>query len=168
MDIKNKFFLKTEKGTVQDIPVQIVLLFQFGLGVAVAYLLYNRFTQFAFFKNTLPMQKVGEALTVLDYSAVLIMVGFFVASFVFASRIRTSKLFLPISFLFLVLSSWISAIFANIWSVTIKSSAFSSVANSVPFLSKILFNLPVLIFASGTLIIIALYSRVGGGRRVAR
>lgn len=159
---------QNRKGSVQDIPAQTVLLFRLGTTLLVTYLIYDNLMRFSFFSNALPMQKAGAALQALDYGMVFLMIGLFTTSFYFASRIRTSKLFLPISFLFLCVSVWLSTIFSNIWSVMVKGSVLGSVANALPFASRILLNLPLLMFASGSIIIVALYTRVGGGRRAAR
>jgi len=156
------------KGTVQDLAPQMILLFQLGVSLLATYLIFDNLMRFSFFSNSLAMQEAGTALSVLDYGMVFSMIGLFTFSIYFASRIRTSKIFIPISITFLVFSVWLSTVFANIWSVLVKSSALGSVANSLPYASKILLNLPVLIFVSGSIIIIALYTRVGGGQRVRR
>jgi len=160
--------MKSRKGSIQDIPAQTVLLFQLGVTLLATYLIWDKLMNFSFFSNSIAMQKAGTALTVLDYGMVFMVIGFFTSSIYIASRIRTSKLFLPLSFLFLFVSVWISAIFADVWKVLVSSSVFSNVVNSLPFASRILLNLPLLMFASGCIIIVALYTRVGGGTRAAR
>lgn len=154
--------------TVQDSPAQIVILFQLAVTLITVYFIWDGLMGFNFFSSSIAMQKAGTALSVLDYGIVFIAAGLFMSSIYFASRIRTSKIFLPLSFTVLLFSSWIAAVFSNIWNVIVQSSTLGSVANSLPVASKILFNLPLLIFASGSLIIIALYTRIGGGRRAAR
>lgn len=154
--------------TVQDTPAQIVILFQLGVTLLTTYFIWDKLMGFNFFSTSIAMQKAGTALSVLDYGMVFTMAGLFLSSIYFASRIRTSKLFLPLSFTVLLFSSWIAAVFSNVWKVIVGSSVLGNVANSLPYASKILLNLPLLIFASGSLIIIALYTRIGGGRRAAR
>jgi hypothetical protein len=156
------------KGSIQDIPAQTVMLFRLGTTLLVTYLIYDNLMRFSFFSNALPMKKAGAALQALDYGMVFLMIGMFTTSFFLASKVRNSKLFIPLSFMFLIISVWISSIFSNIWSVMVKGSVLGSVANSLPFASRILLNLPLLMFASGSIIIVALYTRVGGGRRAAR
>lgn len=157
--------------TVQDLPAQITLLLELGVTLLGVFTVYNGLDQFGFFSNSAAFVKAGEALTVLDFAGVTIMAGFFIGSFVLASRVSTSKLTLPISLAFVVISALIGAIFSNVWSALISGTALTTAAQSLPFMTRILLNLPLLILVSGVLINIALYSRLGQastGRRARR
>jgi len=158
--------------TVQDLPAQITLLLELGVTLLGVFVVYDGLTQFGFFANSAAFVKAGEALTVLDYAGVTIMAGFFIGSFVLASKVQASKLTLPISLAFVVISALIGAIFSNVWSGLVTGTALTSAAQSLPFMSRILLNLPLLIIVSGVLINIALYGRVGSpttrARRAAR
>lgn len=154
--------------TVQDTNTQGIVLLQAGVTIAVSYLIYNNLMRFSFFSNALPMQKTGAALSVLDYGLVFVMIAMFTLSVYLATQVKTSKIFMPASFITLVITTWISTIFSNVWKAFITNSAFSGIVGSLAFTSQILTNLPLLIFAGGMMIIIALYTRMGGGRRAAR
>lgn len=156
---------------MQDLPAQMTLLLQLGVTLLGVFTVYNGLTEFGFFANSPAFVKAGEALTVLDFAGVTIMAGFFIGSFVLASRVSTSKLTLPISLAFVVISALIGAVFSNVWSGLVTGTALTTAAQSLPFMSRILLNLPLLIIVSGVLINIALHSSIGqptAGRRARR
>jgi len=158
--------------TVQDLPAQILKLFQIGTTLLVAFVIFQGLTQFQFFANSAAFTSVGKTLTVLDYAGASVMVGLFLASFVVSTRIQATKLALPISLLFVVISSLIGAVFSNVWSGLVSGTALTTAAQSLPFMNRILLNLPVLIAVSGVLVNVALFSNIGAvtgtGRRARR
>lgn len=161
------------KGSIQDVPALIGILFGLGVTLLVVFKVYNALNGFAFFSSSAAFQNAGQALSVLDYAAGFSMAAFMLGSFYFASRVRTSKIFLPISIVFMVISVWVSSVFSNTFAVLINQSGFSSVSSSIPITKQVVTNLPLFMLVAGSLINIALYSRIGfsgggGGRRAAR
>lgn len=160
------------KGSISDVPAIMAVLFGTGVTLLVVFKIYNSINQFQLFSSSAAFQSVGTALSVLDYTAAFGTVGFMLGSFYFASRVRTSKIFLPVSIFLMIISVWISSIFSNTFAVLLANSGFSSVSSSVPVTKQVLTNLPLFMLVAGSLINVALYSRIGvgtgGGRRARR
>lgn len=135
-------------------------------------LLYQEMMTHPFFATSAAMQNVGQALSILDYSMAFIAISFYIFSIYTASKVRTSIIFLPISIAFLIISTFLSAIYSNVFAEAFSQAGFANVLPAIPYTTMIVTNLPVLTFGSGVLIIFALYLRQqgfsGGGQRVAR
>lgn len=132
--------------------------------------IFNGLNQFSFFSSSSAFSSATTAFTVLDYAGVTLMGGLFLSSFILASRVNTTKLALPLSLAMVVFSAFVAAIFSNTFAA-LATGPLAVAAQSLPFFTRILKNLPVLILVSGVLVNIALYSRVGqttGGRRALR
>jgi len=152
-----------QKGSVQDLVTIATAVFTFGLTLLIAMRMMQGFNQYQFFATSEAMAAAGQALSIMDYGSVFLTVGLFVVSILLASQTPSSPVFLPISLLSLALAVFVSAQLGNVYAVISSTGAFQTVAGSLPFSTKMLYNFPYIIGVGGFMIILALYARSGDG-----
>lgn len=153
---------------MQDVVTSSVAFLQFALvGLIVAGIAAALGGE-SFFASSYAFQQAEKALGMIDYIALFSTTGFFIVSVGLAAVSRNNRIFLPISFLFLVVSVILSGVFSDVYVALASQGVLAQAASSLPILNMLAANMPLVFGVMGLTVIIALYTQLGGGRRVAR
>ena len=149
--------------STDDLPATLTSMISVGTLVIIVTAVAGEIGQFQFFSSSSAWQSATAALGYMDYLAPFLQVSLFVIMTAFASRIRTNKVFLPVSFAVLIINVLLAGIFSNVYLAMVTGSALQSAANSLPLWNLLLSNLPLMILISGIGVIGAMYSNIGAG-----
>lgn len=111
-----------------------------------------------------------DALALFDYAAPAMLVGTFVSSLYMSAKVKAKPIYLPISFLFLAIATFVGYVFTVIPEEMAQQTVAGEIFASMPLTSAILGNLHMVVLVSGLAGMIALYAlqgsvNTGGGRR---
>lgn len=142
-----------------------VCMLIFGVGV-LRYVL----TQSSTLMEMQAFKEAMEALKLFDYMGVTVLVGSFVSSMYMSAKVAAKPIYLPVSFIFLIVATFVAYVFTVIpGEMAASSSVVSQVFSTFGLTSLVLSNLHIFVFVSGLTGMIALYalqgSSGGGGRR---
>lgn len=155
--------------SMQDVLSSTVGLFAFAITALVVVGVASSLGGMSYFSNSFAWAQASSALALVDYIILFLTSGFFVVSVGLAALSINNRVFLPISVIFLVIDVLIAAIFSDVYLSLVNSSTFlGQAASSLTILNLIASNMPLVIGVMGLSVIIALYTRLGGGRRAAR
>lgn len=99
-----------------------------------------------------------EALALFDYAAPAMLVGSFVSSLYMSAKVKAKPIYLPVSFLFLAIATFVGYIFTVIPEEMAKQTVAGEVFASMPLTSAILSNMHFVVLVSGLAGMIALYA----------
>lgn len=155
--------------TLQDVLSSAVGLFAFSITAVIVVGIASALGEMTYFSDSFAFAQASQALAMVDYIGLFLTAGFFVVSVGLAALSRNNRVFLPISVIFLVIDILLAAIFSDVYVALVSNEGFlGSAANSLPILNLLASNMPLLIGTMGLIVIIALYTNLGGGRRAAR
>lgn len=110
-----------------------------------------------------------QALSLFDYAAPAVLVGTFSASMYLSARVQAKPVFLPFSFLFLIVATLVGYIFSVIPAEMAQQTVVGEVIASLGLTNLLLGNLHMVILVTGLVGMITLYGLQtgdrGGGRR---
>lgn len=141
-----------------------VCMLIFGLGI-LRYVL----TQSTTLMEMQAFKEAMAALKLFDYMGVTVLVGSFVSSLYMSARVSAKPIYLPVSFIFLIIATFVAYVFTLIpGEMAESSSVVSQVFNTFGLTSVVLSNLHIFVLVAGLVGMIALYAlqgSSGGGRR---
>jgi len=142
-----------------------VAMLVFGLGL-LQYVL----TQSSTLMEMEAFKEAMEALKLFDYMGATVLVGSFVSSMYMSARVSAKPIYLPVSFIFLIIATFVAYVFTLIPSEMAESSGVvAQVFSTFGLTSVVLSNLHIFVLVSGLTGMIALYalqgSSAGGGNR---
>lgn len=155
-------------GSVTDIPVIIAATLLLTISVFTGQLILKEVSA-----NTGPDQLNQEtldqgiqALSLFDAGIVALNAFFYLVSFIFAYRIRTSPVFAIPALIFLAVSGFVSMQIANIYAAIASTGPFTSIANSFPATGLLFNNYLTITLTMGGVLILLLYGKTRSGREV--
>jgi len=154
--------------TMRDVISSSVGMFRFFIVAAVVLAIASSLGAMPYFQGSFAFAQAEKTLAMVDYIGLFLTVGFFVVSVGLAALSVNNRVFMPISLIFLVVSVLLSAIFADVYLVLVSSGPLAQAAQALPIINLLASNMPLVIGVMGLSVILALYTRMGGGRRAAR
>jgi len=154
--------------TMQDTLTAIPKLIQFFIVTAVVVSIASALSGMTYFQGAFAFDQAQKALMFMDYAGMFLTVGFFIVGVGLAALVPSNRAYLPISFIFLVVSILISAVMADTWVALVSTGPLQSAASSLPLINLVASNMPVVIGVMGLVVMIATYTSLGGGSRAAR
>lgn len=134
-----------------------------GLGVLRFVLL-----QSPFLSDMTAFQNAASAVKYFDYVPMAALIGSWVSSMYYASRVRAHPMYAAVSFLFLMISTSVGYFLTLLPEEMASATVFGEVFATFGLTSILMQNLHIIIFVSGLTGMIALYairSTPGGGTR---
>jgi hypothetical protein len=155
-------------GSVNDIPIILAATLLLTITVFTGTLILQE-VQAATTEATMDqstLQDGIDALTLYDAGIVSVNAFFYLVSFIFAYRIRTSPVYAVPALISLSVSGFVSMQIANVYAAFARVGPFTSVANMFPSLNFLYNNyLSITLVMGGTLILL-LYGKTRSGREV--
>jgi len=155
-------------GSVTDIPVIIAATLLLTISVFTGQLILKEIAD-----NTTSDQLDQEtldqgiqALSLFDAGIVALNAFFYLVSFIFAYRIRTSPVFAVPALIFLAVSGFVSMQIANIYAAIASTGPFTGIANSFPATGVLYNNYLTITLTLGGVLILLLYGKTRSGREV--
>jgi len=145
---------------MRDTLTAVPKLIQFFIVTAVIVAIASALSGMKYFQGSFAFGQAQKALMFMDYAGMFLTVGFFIVSVGLAALTRNNRVFLPISFVFLVISVLISAIMGDTWVALVSTGPLQSAASSL--------HMPLVIGVMGLTVMIATYTSLGGGVRAPR
>lgn len=137
------------------------------LVIALGVLRYV-FLQSDFLAEMQAFQNAASAVRYFDYIPPAVLIGSFISSMYFSSRIRAHPVYVPVSFLFLMVATVVGYIMSVLPAEMAEYMVFGQVFSQYGMTSIIFQNLHLIVFVSGLTGMIALYAlqgnRHGGGQ----
>lgn len=107
--------------------------------------------------------KAKESLMIFDYMMPFIVIGLFMFMVVSAFFLQSHPIFFILSLLSFTIVIIFIPIISNMFNEFATNSSISSTANLFPYSVTIMNNLPLIVAAFSTLVIIVLHMKKGGG-----
>jgi len=146
------------KGTVLDTVLLPILIFGMFVGVVFGLTIMNGINETGMLSISIP-----NFSTIMDYGIVFIFFGSLIAAIISAFMIRTHPIFFVISVIMLIIISVTFPVLSNVFMGFATNSQITTYSNQLPLTLNVFANLPIFLVITGILIIIALYSKPGGG-----
>jgi hypothetical protein len=153
---------------MQDVTTSAVALIVFSIVTVTVLGVASAIGSVPYFANSTAFAQAEAALAMMDYVGILLTTGLFVTSIGLAALSRNNRVFLPVSLLVLVIDVVLAAVFSDVFVSLTEKSFLASGASTLGVTSLIASNLPLVIGVLGVVVIIALYTNLGGGRRATR
>jgi len=154
--------------TMRDVISSSVGMFRFFIIAAIVVAIGSSLGSMPYFQGSFAFAQAEQALAMIDYVGLFLTVGFFITSVGLAALSVNNRVFMPISVIFLVISVFLAAIFADVYLVLVSTGPLAAASQSLPIINLLASNMPLVIGVMGLSVILALYTRMGGGRRAAR
>lgn len=155
---------------MRDVLTSGSAFFQFSILVLVVAAAASAIGTVPYFADSFAFSQASTAISMFNYVALFVVLGFFIVSVGLAAFSRNNRVFLPVSILFLVIDVVLSAVFSDVFVALVQSSSLLGSASEILSLMTLLAsNLPVVIGVMGLTVIVATYTNIaGGGRRAPR
>lgn len=157
--------------SMQDSLTIGYMVFSVSMLVFALGLLQYVLTQSSTLMEMEAFQEAMQAMKLFDYMGATVLVGSFVSSLYMSARVSARPIYLPISFVFLIIATFVAYIFTLIpGEMAASSGVVGEVFSTFALTSVVLSNLHIFVLVSGLIGMIALYalqggSSAGGGRR---
>lgn len=148
-----------KKGSMRDIQVAVSFILIFAITLFMATKINTELSETAQFNESEAIEQAGAAIGVFNTAFVLIFVAMIAMTIILAYRIPTNPIFLPISLIFAAVLTYLGVMFSNIFMEIAETSAFQTVANTLPQVTILMKNLPIVVGVSCFALIIAMYVR---------
>jgi len=154
------------KGSVLDLIIVFVILGITMFGLVMGLKIYNEG-----FADKWPTTAVGNAtktgmlasLDVINYGMLFLAIGLVVSLVVSAFFIETHPIFFLVSVIMLIVVVVASAPVSNAFMEMATSDSLSTEAAQYDIATHVVGNIPLIAVVGGSLVIIALYAKPGGG-----
>jgi len=155
-------------GSITDIPVILGATILLTISVLTGSLILKEVkgatTQDQLDQDTL--EQGIQALSLFDAGIVAVNAFFYLVSFIFAYKIRTSPVFAVPAIIFLAVSGFMSMQVANVYAAIASTGPFTAVANSFPATGFLFNNYLTITLTMGGVLILLLYGKTRSGREV--
>ena len=151
------------KGNIASLPVILVAIFTLTISVLTAYTILDSVID-STDQSMIDQEILGSAesaLTMFDYGIVFVNASFFIASFIFALRIRSNPVFALPAIFFLGVSVWLSAEIANIYQIFGMTGPLNASALQFPLTTSMFESLPIIFIGLGSILVLLMYTGVG-------
>jgi len=112
------------------------------------------------------LDKGQQALGIFDLGIVSLNAFFYLVSFIFAYRIRTSPVYAIPALISLAVSGFVSMQIANLYAAIARSGPFTAIANGFPAVNFMYNNYLTITLVLGGTLILLLYGKTRTGREV--
>lgn len=153
------------KGSIQDLPLILVVMLSSGITVMVVYLLLSQFyAAWPMTGESLTILETGvETMQVFDYMFLFFAVSLSLVSIISAFFIKTKPIFFIFSIILLVVVIAVSTVVTNVFDKFITTDTFLPIANNFPYTVIIMRNLPLFCLVVGIVISVVMYGKPTGG-----
>jgi hypothetical protein len=154
--------------SMQDSLTIGISVFIASITVVVIGVLRYVFMQSQFIADMTAFQNAASAVGFFDYIPLAFLLGSFISSMYFSSKIRAKPIFLPVSFLFLSVSVVVGYVLSLLPAEMAEYTVFGEVFSSFGITSIVMQNLHIIILVVGLIGMVSLYALQGGrggGRR---
>lgn len=152
------------KGSMLDILIIGITLLAFSITILVAYVVMVNV------QTTMGPQMMGAeaanalsqgvaAVQMFDYSFTIIFVGLGLASVIFAFLVPSHPIFIALSVLMLLIDMIVLPQFSNMYESVRGNGTLAASASTFPIMTSIMQNLPLVLAALGSLVMIVMYTR---------
>ena len=150
------------KGNV-DLIVGMVLLFIFAITLIIGAYVNMKIMEVETL-NTTATQSVTNAFGVFNYGTLIILaIGIFGGAIILATQIHTSKIYLPLSLLLMIISVMLASIISNFYADLTTNTELNQVTGDFGLVQQIMFQLPLIFLGGWALLIIATYYKNASG-----
>lgn len=159
------------KSGVVSMPLIIIILLVASISMIMLGFVWGKFNTFVQGETAFQDNSTQEALanttqtfSNFDITMFSIFIGFVIVVIITSYLIRTNSIFVVVMIIFLVLLVVFSMIISNVWDgiVTGDIELQTSVETNYPRTNFIMNNLPILIFITDIMALIALFAKRGG------
>lgn len=157
-----------EKGSLNDIPFIIAVLFIFGVTVLISVKVLGAW-QSAYAWEGVSQEVIQDgmnAMYVFDYMFVFLAVGLSMASLIGAFMIKSHPIFYIFSTVVLSLYIIVSAAMTNAFDKLAAADGIAAIANDFPMMVTFVRNFPIFFLVSGIVIAIVMYGKPQTGGNV--
>lgn len=156
---------RNKKGSLQDIILMGVVLLVFSIvvliGLKVATEFKDNIDSSQVFDVGQSRAAVGESITkytrAVDNMFLFLVFFMGIVTLILAALIRVHPIFIPLFFIGLVMTIFLTAIFANIYHGVSSNSELSSITSELTFMNNIMLILPVIVGVFGLFLMFILY-----------
>jgi len=161
--------LKSNKGSVLDIIVGVVLIVAVSIAVLFAHFLIVEFNKNYTgprdngFNQTMADGK--QAIQIFDYGIVFVLGGLMLATIILAFYIPTHPVLFTFSLIVLIIALLITGIYSNLFVKIATTPQLQGTTNQFPVLYHMIKNLPVIVLGYGIILTIVMYTAGKKGKR---
>ena len=148
-------------------PIAGALLLSGAITIFIVYMIISTFASAwpaeAGEESAQIFNKGKSALLTFDYMFLYYIFGLSAFCIISAFFIESNPVFFVFSAILTAINIFISSIYVNVFDVFAHTDAFIGVANQFPFITSIMYNLPLFSLCLSLLIAIVIHGKPGGG-----
>ncbi len=157
--------IRNKKGSLQDIILMGIVLLFFSVVVIIGLKVATEFKSNIDSNDAFDVgdsrEMVGESITkytrAVDNMFLFLVFFMGIVTLILAALIRVHPIFIPLFFIGLVMTIFLTAVFANIYSEVSSDTELSSITAGLPFMNNIMLILPVIVGVFGFFMMFILY-----------
>jgi len=155
-------------GSVNDIPVIIAATLLLTVTVFTGSLILEKVDANTSSEelDQKALEQGQKALGLFDLGIVSLNAFFYLVSFIFAYRVRTSPVYAVPALISLSVSGFVSMQIANVYAAISRTGPFTAIANSFPSVNFLYNNYLTITLVMGGTLILLLYGKTRTGREV--